>query len=212
MPTFISRFLTISLLIASQQSIAENNPQFDCSVIYDEYDSLMYNQYLKSPESYVDGLITLLNQTMYTEHQSGKLKLKDENSGKVIAIFKTNQNLYGKMIFSFTKHASREQIKDENQNPDALNTLTIDNITIFQSVNSGYAPTEFGPITLRKDYSFDIDGFGFFSMVETNPEKNDNEQKRSDFSIVDINDEIGIQAINDAKLFFPTQSLCAKEA
>ena len=75
---------------------------YDCSLIYDEYDSLMAGNYLQTPTDYVDGYERWFTQPAFDSLQRGRFKLHPERGESGIIIFRTNHNRHGKLLYHWT--------------------------------------------------------------------------------------------------------------
>lgn len=105
MITLKSALLQIIFVVSSIISTQAIARDFDCSVIYDEYDSLMHKEYLKSPEIYVDVAENEFSDVDFLGKQKGKLTLHPDHNNLGVAIFRTDQQLYGKMLINWMPSA-----------------------------------------------------------------------------------------------------------
>ena len=74
----------------------------DCSIIYDEYDSLMAAGFLQSPADYVEGYEGWLSQPAFDTLQRGGFLLHPERGESGVIVFRTNHNRHGKLLYHWT--------------------------------------------------------------------------------------------------------------
>ena len=162
---------------------------FDCSVVYDEFDQLMMGQFLVDPERYVSTLSSLISRPEHLEFQTREFKLRSERENAGIAVFRTNRDASGKMIFYWQERVWDERIP-----------LVLDEIITFGRVEDGYAPVLSGPTYVTAGFAVDLDKA---EVVELdNPD--------ADITYVFEDGNYVIEAINPAQVYFPIQSLCHK--
>ncbi len=173
-------------LIALQPVYARN---FDCSVVYDEFDQLMMANFLTEPYRYVNTLNGMLTRSEFLGLQIEKFKLRKERRNAGIATFRTNANLYGKMIFFWQDNAWEERTP-----------FVIDELIIFGRVIDGYAPVRSNAIYLTPGMGVDLDGSRAVPV----------DDKTADIVYEQEGVEYRIRAVPPANVFFPVESMCAK--
>ncbi len=161
--------------------------KFDCSVVYDEFDQLMLARFLVEPDTYVPTLDSLITRTEYLEVQSDRFKLREGRNGSGIGIFRTNRNTSGKMLFIWHEQPSEETIP-----------LIIDENIVFGRVADGYAPQRLKSAYVTPGFAVDLDSG---RVVES-------DDAAADMTYDLIDGEYVIQAINPARIHFPTESMC----
>ena len=162
---------------------------FDCSVIYDEFDSLMHKDFLVSPDNYVSTISGEISFEDFNATQRGKLHLRKDRPEKGVGIIYTNDKLYGKFLFDWQDHQQ----------------IIFEDIIIYNRVEDGYAPLHHGFLTLNQGEQIDLDAGKVFLVNE----ENDLENIRADlFLSVSGSSNPVLQSINEARVFFPTASLC----
>lgn len=172
-----------SLLLFYLQGAHGNN----CDLVYDEFDDLMNKQFLLKPESYTKGKKQRLSRAAY-QRQRKVFLLNPQRGAWGIGIIHTNSNQRGKFLFEWKRNSST----------DKQPTLWIREATIYGRVLDGNQPRTFKNIAVRSSYRLDLD---------TGKQGGD----ASDIWFHNVNGkEMYVQAVNGAKLFFPTQSLCQK--
>ncbi len=184
------RFLLIAstLLVSIAVSPLQSN-YFDCSVVYDEFDQLMMSNFLIEPDRYVSTLNNTITRDEHLQHQLGLFKLRDGRQNAGIGIFRTNQNLSGKMLFIWQDNAWEERTP-----------LVINELISFGRVRDGYAPVRQESIYLTPSFGVDLD----------NAEVVDTEDESADLLYEFEGGKYSIRAIEPAEIFFPTESMCQK--
>ena len=157
----------------------------DCSIIYDEFDSLMHKDYLTSPEKYVSTIQGELDFEGFGAKQRGVLLLRKDRPDKGVGIVFTNNKLYGKFVFDWSDHQQ----------------LVFEDIIIYNRVEDGYAPFHLGPVSLKQGELIDLDS----ATVYLNQDEED--AIRADLALSPADNPV-IKAINETEIDFPTTSLC----
>jgi len=162
---------------------------FDCSVVYDEFDSLMQRQFLVEPDRYVTTLRDNFSFEQFFSMQRGLLLLNDRRRGQGVAIVRTNQNTSGKFLFTWERN-------DSTTAP----VLIVQELVLYGRVAEGLDPLLLGPILLKPNTELDLDT-----------------GKTMDQSLdADLRYQISaeglaiLSAINGAKIDLPIESLCHK--
>ncbi len=183
-PLLIASTLLASIAVSPLQS-----NYFDCSVVYDEFDQLMMSNFLIEPDRYVSTLNNTITRDGHLQHQLGLFKLRDGRQNAGIGIFRTNQNLSGKMLFIWQDNAWEERTP-----------LVIDELISFGRVRDGNAPVRQESIYLTPGFGVDLDNA---EVVET-------EDASADLLYEFEGGKYSIRAIEPAEIFFPTESMCQK--
>ena len=160
---------------------------FDCSIIYDEFDSLMHKNFLTSPENYVPAVAGEFSFEDFNASQKGKFYLRKDRPERGLGVVFTNDKLYGKFVFHW---------------PQAQQ-LIFEDIIIYNRVEDGYAPFNLGPIELKPGQLIDLD----IGNIYTTQDEND-DMIRADFSLSENEVNPILSSINEAQVYFPTASLC----
>ena len=185
----IRSLLIASTLLASIAVSPLQSNYFDCSVVYDEFDQLMMSNFLIEPDRYVSTLNNTITRDGHLQHQLGLFKLRGGRQNAGIGIFRTNQNLSGKMLFIWQDNAWEERTP-----------LVIDELISFGRVRDGYAPVRHKSIYLTPGFGVDLDNA---EVVET-------EDESADLLYEFEGGKYSIRAIEPAEIFFPTESMCQK--
>lgn len=184
-----SRRLFLMLLLCFAVMMPARANYFDCSVIYDEFDQLMLANFLVDPERYVSSIPNVISRQEFLQYQQNQFHLRTKRENAGIAVFSTNQNIRGKLIF-FWKPDVRER----------LIPLEIDESISFGRVKDGYAPVRATAIYLTPGQAVDLDSAQVVSPDDST----------ADFVYEFDNEEYMIRAIPPAQLTFPVESMCHK--
>ena len=113
--------------------------------------------------------------------------MRKDRPERGLGIVFTNDKLYGKFVFHW---------------PQAQQ-LIFEDIIIYNRVDDGYAPFHHGPIELKPGQLIDLDvGTVYIMEVE------DDDQIRADFSFSENSVNPVLSSVNEARVYFPTASLC----
>ncbi len=172
---------------------------FNCSVIYDEYESLMANQFLVEPDRYIATVPQQMSRSDHEKLQKGIFQLHADRADRGIAVFHTNGNLHGKFLFKWTDPL-----------PEQPPHLLIDYGVVYSRVADGDAPEFFVPLRLKPGAGVDLDVGRAMALDDGGPAVDDQARQQLDI-IYRIDEQTGepmIQAVNDASVHFPIESLC----
>ena len=173
---------------------------FDCSVVYDEFDSLMNKQFLIEPDRYVTTVTNRLTVDEYQRLQRDQFTLFEDRSESGIIVFRTNEHLHGKLLYHFTEAANQDI------------HLILDEVVVFTRVEDGYGPIYLGPIRVKPDFGVDLDSGDSYLLLEEPGATQEEKVKRLRADLAFRTDsEAGtrvIEAINEATLNFPVETLC----
>ncbi len=176
-----------AIVLMAGYSTPANAGPYDCSVVYDEFDSFMNKNFLMKPESYVSTVQGKLSRGDYNSKQKGKLLLSPHRKGMGVAIVHTNKNTRGKFLFTWSGRG------DQRGTP----LMILRDVTLFGRVEDGYRPKKFREIRVSSSQTVDLD--------TGRPTQGD----AADiwYHAVDAK-TILIEAVNGAKLSFPMETLC----
>ncbi len=161
---------------------------FDCSIVYDEFDQLMMANFLIEPSRYVETISGSLTRSEYILFQVEQFKLHEQRGLPGIGIVRTNQNLRGKMLFNWHNVGNEELVR-----------FTIEELILFGRIADGDAPVRMGSIITLPGFAVDLDTG---AIVEA-------DDKSADLLYEHNGSDFAIRAIEPAELMFPIQSLCA---
>ena len=165
-----------------------NTQAFDCSVIYDEFDSLMHKEFLLSPDNYVASISGEISFEDFNAAQRGKLFLRKDRLDRGVGIIFTNNKLYGKFVFDWRDSTS----------------IMIEDIIIYSRVEDGYAPIHHWQLSVQQGDKIDLDS-GKVIIGDDHP---DDELLRADLQLSTSPGNPVLGSINEARVYFPTASLC----
>ena len=176
---------------------------FNCSVVYDEFDSLMNNRFLVEPDRFVGTLDGSITRTQFETLQRGQFLVYPERAASGIAIFRTNQNLHGKFLYRFSDPL-----------PDGKVQLIIEEAVLFARVSDGYGPVRLGPLRLKPGVGLDLDSGRYLEPnylgARGAPGGPDMSSADIQFGITEDSAEPFIAAVNEATIRFPVESLCLR--
>ncbi len=172
---------------------------FDCSVIYDEYEDLMANQFLVEPDRYVATLTQQISRKDYDKLQKGLFQVHPDRADRGIAVFRTNGNLHGKFLFHWTDPL-----------PDQPPHILFENGVVYGRVADGGAPVFFKPLRLKPGTGVDLDFGRVVTLDDDAPAVEQRAQQQVDivYRIDELTGDPVLQAVNDATVHFPIESLC----
>lgn len=162
---------------------------FDCSVVYDEFDSFMNRNYLVNPQNYGQVLQGKITRDYFDQNQKGRLLLRPGREGMGAAVVRTNGGAHGKFLFSWGGRG------------DAQGTplLVLRDITLYGGVENGTGLRRTRELRMTSSQSVDLDA----GRASTGPE--------ADIVYRNLDGKtLLIEPINGAALTFPMQTLCAR--
>ena len=171
---------------------------FNCSVIYDEYESLMNKQFLMEPDRFVSTVNQRLSKSEFENLQRGQFQLYEERADLGIAIFRTSENLSGKLLYRWSEPLA-----------DGQSHLIIEQVILFGSVQYGYGARRAGPFRMKPGFGLDLDS----GQYENRFGSVDNPDARAvtidlRHSIDSETGESVFEAANDAIIHFPVETMC----
>lgn len=175
---------------------------FNCAVIYDEFESLMNGQFLVEPDQFATTLHDRITRNQFENLQKGQFRLYTERSDAGIAVFRTNQNLHGKMLFRW------------QDAPDQTAHVIIVEAVVFARVADGYGPSVAGPLRVKPGTGVDLDTMSYVSMERDGQRDGDQSVPHTSAS-ADLYYGLGadsgeptLAAANGALVYFPVETLC----
>lgn len=176
-----------TLVLTAGLTAPANAGPFDCSVVYDEFDSFMNKNFLMKPEAFVRTLQGKISRGDYNSKQKGKLLLSPHRKGFGVAIVHTNKNTSGKFLFTWSGRG------DQRGSP----LMILRDVTLFGRVQDGFRPKKFREIRVSSSQLIDLDT------------GRATQGKNADiwYHAVDAK-TIYLEAVNGAKLSFPMETMC----
>ena len=187
MKRLLSTLLAPFLLVATFAPQAAAGP-FDCSVVYDEFDSFMNKNYLIKPDAFVRTIQGKISQAD-TAKQANALMLSPQRQGMGVAIVQTNKKAYGKVLFSWSGRG------DLRGTP----LLIMRDVTMYKSVEDGNGRRIYREIRVSAAQMIDLDT-GRATQGATADIRYDASNPK----------QIVLEAINGAKISFPMETACRK--
>jgi len=177
----------LALLAMSAMGAPLRAGSFDCSVVFDEFDSLMNKEFLVRPGSYTRVVEGKLSRDDYISGQKGNLLLTPNREDMGVAIIQTNTGKWGKFLFTWGGRG------DALGNP----LLILRDVTLFGDVENGDRPKITREIRVSTGGRVDIDTGLAGEGVE------------ADIWFHNIDGKtMLIEAVNGASLSFPMETLC----
>jgi len=178
---------------------------FNCAVVYDEFESLMNRRFLVEPADFVATLPGRISKEQFEGNANAGFHLYPSRKGMGIGIVKTNQNTYAKFLF----HWSQPMV-------DGSFHLIIDEVVRYGRVADGYAPRRSGPFRLKPGMAIDLDS-GSYILEQGNLAMEDPDD--TDLESGDLKYEAGIEggervlkSVNAAQVQFPEETMCQSRA
>ena len=146
------------LILVSSLSIMPSavHAAHDCSVIYDEFESLMHKRFLLRPGDYLSVAEAQLNEFDFAVRQQGVFLLYEERGDAGILLFRTGENRYGKLLYRWSDPL-----------PDNKRHLLILEGLYYEAVASGLVPTRFGPLRVSANMGVDLDAWQLVAVDQT---------------------------------------------
>lgn len=172
---------------------------FNCSVVYDEFESLMNKRFLQEPGEFVRTLPERISKQQFDGVSNANFQLYPGREGMGIGIVTTNQNIHAKFLFHWSQPMA-----------DGTAHVIIDEIVKYGRVADGYAASRIGPFRLKPGMTIDIDS-GNYIPLEDDRLQDDTQEKRRTSG--DLRYEVGaesavLKAVNDARVQFPLETMC----
>lgn len=178
--------LCVGFLLATQFSLGALAGTFDCSVIYDEFISLMNKNFIINPAAYTKVQAGRLSRNDYNNLQKGKFMALPENKNWGVAMFRTNKNTYGKLLFTWGEPVN-----------SGYPSLILKSVTKYGRVLDAYLPQVTERVNIATSWQIDLD-----TMQQSG-------DAQTDLWYHNVNGtEMYIEAVNGANLYFPMESLC----
>ena len=172
---------------------------FNCSVIYDEFESLMNKRFLSAPDEFVRTLPGRISQQQFEGVANADFHLYPAREGMGIGILTTNLNIHAKFLFHWSQPMA-----------DGTVHVIIDEVVKYGRVADGYAPQRIGPYRLKPGMSVDIDSADYVRVEDSLMSE---EEKKRKLAAGDLRYQSGpdgayLESINGAEVQFPLETLC----
>jgi len=188
----------IPLFLAVEPAGAGN---FNCAVVYDEFESLMNKRFLVEPSELVQTLPGRMSKQQFESVAHAGFRLYPSRKGMGIGVLNTNQNIHAKFLF----HWSQPMV-------DGSSHVIIDELVKYGRVDDGYAPRRLGPFRLKPGMALDVDSGSYVAMTD-NLVGDGPDARKSESG--DLKYEAGegepvLRSVNGAEVEFPLESLCRR--
>lgn len=178
--------IAVAFTLAAFTGPAAAGP-FDCSVVYDEFDSFMNKNYLLDPGAYGPVVSGKISRAQYNSGQKGKLLLRPGRQGWGVAIVHTNKNTRGKFLFTWGGRG------DARGAP----LLILRDVTLYGRVEDGRGRRVTREIRVSSSQTVDLDA----GRASAGP--------AADLRFRNVDGKtLQVEAVNGAKITFPMASLC----
>lgn len=172
---------------------------FNCDVVYDEFESLMNKRFLEHPDDYVRTQPGRISRQQFEDVASADFLLYPGRQNLGIGILTTNQNIHAKFLF----HWSQPMV-------DGTRHVILDEVVKYGRVADGYAARRIGPFRLKPGMAIDIDS-GSYIPVEGGLLRDQERARKAEAG--DLRHETALDgaflsSINGAELAFPLATLC----
>lgn len=198
---FLASALCLCALLPAPRSAHAGN--FDCSVVYDEFESLMNKDFLTNPDKYVSTLPGRISKQQFDGVANAHFHLYPGRDGMGIGILTTNLKTHGKFLFHWSQPMA-----------DGTVHVIIDEVVKYGRVADGYAPTRIGPFRLKPGMSIDLDTGKYVPLpgeLATTQEVK-NEPNTGDLEYDVGADGTVLKAVNGAAVEFPLDTLCRQDS
>jgi len=173
---------------------------FDCSVVYDEFESLMNRQFLETPDRYVQTVPGRVSREQFESVTGAGFRLYPSREGMGIGIMVTNRNVHAKFLFHWSDEVS-----------DGPGHVIIEELVKYGRVEDGYAPQRIGPFRLKPGMAIDIDGGDYVPMEGALLKEDQRVERESGDLLYEAGpDGSAIKSVNGAEVQFPLDTLCRR--
>ena len=172
---------------------------FDCNVIYDEFESLMNRQFLSEPGVYVAVTMDAFSGGEFRSSQRGVFHLYPNRANLGVAVVATNRNTRGKLLLDWEQPPVR-----------GVAVLDIVDGVLYGRIEDGYAPHRLARTRVRSGFTLDLDSGRQTEVLrdrDGNPQITDED---ADVLVSGNGQTLSIQAVNEARLWFPLESMCVE--
>lgn len=192
--------LTSVLFACAALSPPAHAGSFNCSVVYDEFESLMNGQFLVAPDKFVSTLPGRISKQQFDGVANANFHLYPGREGMGIGVLTTNLNVHAKFLFHWSQPMS-----------DGTVHVIIDELVKYGRVQDGYAPSRIGPFRLKPGMSIDVDSGNYVPLPGELARAGDQENRPE---TGDLRYEVGangtlLESVNGAAVQFPLETMCS---
>ncbi|MDD9852078.1 MAG: hypothetical protein OXU94_10060 [Gammaproteobacteria bacterium] len=177
---------------------------FDCTVVYDEFHSLMNKRFLREPDLYVPVAEERFTRNEFLAAQKGIFSFGPGRPPLGIAVVATNRNTRGKLLLDW-----------EQPEADGVRPLVIAGAVLYGRVDDGYAPRRLAPIRIKPGFALDLDSGRQVEAVRDAAGLPGNAagglsapDPAADVIVGMDGANLYLRAVNGARLWFPLESMC----
>lgn len=150
------------------------------------------------PDRFVSTVNQRLTKSEFENLQKGQFQLYEERADMGVAIFRTSENLTGKLLYRWSDPLA-----------DGQSHLIIEQAVLYGSVEYGYGPRRIGPYRIKPGFGLDLDTGQYdnkFAQVDESVTQAFTIDLRH--SIDSESGESVFEAANDAIIYFPVETMC----
>ena len=156
----------------------------------------MNKEFLLEPDRFISTISQRLTKSEFETLQKGQFLVYEERADMGIAIFRTNENLSGKLLFRWSDPLI-----------DGQAHLIIEQATLFGRVEDGFGPKRTGPFRVKPGFGLDLDTGQYDTRIgQTSGQENITVDLRH--RIDPESGEAVFEAANDAVIHFPVETMC----
>jgi len=170
---------------------------FDCTVVYDEFHSLMNKRFLREPDLYVPVAEERFTRDEFLAAQKGIFSFGPGRPPLGVAVVATNRNTRGKLLLDW-----------EQPEVDGARPLVIAGAVLYGRVDDGYAPRRLAPIRIKPGFALDLDSGRQVEAVRDAADVVSAPDPAADVIVGMDGANLYLRAVNGARLWFPLESMC----
>jgi hypothetical protein len=194
----IAKFLAPALFACALLPVAVPAGDFNCAVVYDEFESLMNKRFLEAPDQFVPTTPGRMSREQFQSVARTGFRLYPGREGLAVGVLVTNQNIHSKFLFHWSEPME-----------DGSSHVIIDELVKYGRVSDGYAPSRSGPFRLKPGIAVDIDTGEYVRMEGDLLEDAQRGKRDSGDLMYESGPEGGaLKSINGAQVQFPLDTLC----
>lgn len=189
--------LLVMAAVAAGLTVDARAGYFDCTVVYDEFHSLMNKRFLREPDLYVPVAEERFTRNEFLAAQKGIFSFGPGRPPLGIAVVATNRNTRGKLLLDW-----------EQPEADGVRPLVIAGAVLYGRVDDGYAPRRLAPVRIKPGFALDLDSGRQVEAVRDAADGLSAPDPAADVIVGMDGANLFLRAVNGARLWFPLESMC----
>lgn len=189
--------LLVMAAVAAGLAVDARGGYFDCTVVYDEFHSLMNKRFLREPDLYVPVAEERFTRNEFLAAQKGIFSFGPGRRPLGIAVVATNRNTHGKLLLDW-----------EQPEADGARPLVIAGAVLYGRVDDGHAPRRLAPIRIKPGFALDLDSGRQVEAVRDAADGLSAPDPAADVIVGMDGANLFLRAVNGARLWFPLESMC----